>query len=76
MTILKAVLTEFVKMFVADIRMTAAILLVVVVAAGLVALTTPPHYLAGAILAFGTMSVPVLFAWAFARRKAARDAAK
>ncbi len=68
MSILKAVLAELLGMFVADIRLTAAILCVVAAAAVLVDLMDLAPLLGGAVLLAGCLGVTVAGVLLGARR--------
>ena len=57
MSILKDVLSELFSMFVADARLTAAILAMVVVAAALIDATNMPPLVGGIILLIGSIAV-------------------
>jgi len=70
MTILRDVLAELYAMFMADTRLTAAILAVVAVAAAIVEATGLPPLLGGAVLLFGCIGLLVLSVWRAARRRA------
>lgn len=70
MTILKDVLSELFSMFVADARLTAAILAIVAIAALLINATGVPSFLGGAVLLGGCVVVLFLSV----RREAARRA--
>jgi hypothetical protein len=72
MKILKDVMAELFGMFVADARLTAAILAIVAVAAGLIETTNLPPLVGGAILLIGCISV-LFFS---VRREASRRASE
>ncbi|GEM_PF-308532 len=73
MTILKDVCSELFSMFVADARLTAAILATVVIAAVLIDATRLPDVVGGAVLLVGC--VAVLF-WSAKREAARRNSQK
>jgi hypothetical protein len=67
--ILKDVATELFGMFVADTRLTAAILFVVAAAAGLIEVARVPPILGGAVLVIGSLCVLVAAVLSTARGK-------
>ncbi len=69
MSILREVLAELFGMFVADARLTAAILAVVAAAAALIDAVRLPPAMGGAFLLIGTVGVLVASVRAAARRR-------
>jgi hypothetical protein len=69
MTILKDVLAELFGMFVADIRLTGAILAVVAVAAGLIDVVDVRPLIGGGILLAGCLGVMIVAILSTARAK-------
>jgi hypothetical protein len=72
MSILKDVLAELFGMFVADARLTAAILCVVAVAAGLIGVLGVEPLVGGALLLVGCLAVTILSVIRAARAKGAQ----
>ncbi len=69
MSILKDVLAELFKMFLGDLRLTAAILATVLAAAALIDLTRLPPLVGGAGLLVGCLAVLVISVLREARRR-------
>jgi len=69
MNILKDVFAELFKMFVSDVRLTAAILGTVLAAAALIDLTRLPPLAGGAALLLGCLAVLVISVLREARRR-------
>jgi len=69
MNILKDVLAELLKMFVGDIRLTAAILAIVLAAAALIDITRLPPLAGGVALLVGCLAVLVISVVREARRR-------
>lgn len=71
MSLLRDILSELLGMFVADARLTAAILATVLAAAALIAATAAPPLVGGVFLLVGSIAVLVVGVRREARRHAA-----